>query len=164
MNTQEDHLREGSPDRTKSLLDLSPERKFQVALALFQNQAEVIRALKENDLQVVGGFMTLQLVLAAWLVDHPPMTSWGKGGLLGLSIILAFLSSTFLYNNHCRRKQVVESLGSTKMALRLGEQDIYVSGSALDVQTIFRPSFWLYISAFALTIVGVGAVILWGGS
>jgi len=149
-------------DEPMPLLDLSQEQKFQAALALFLDQAQVIRDLKQNDLQVVGGFITLQLALAAWLAEHPPMTFWGSLGLFGLSIILSFLSWKFLEKNHRRRAQVVDSLRNTKAALRLSQKEIYIKGAALDVQTMFEPSLRLYVGVLLLTILGVGVVIFGG--
>lgn len=149
-------------DQPIPLLDLSQEQKFQAALALFLDQAQLIRDLKQNDLQVVGGFITLQLALAAWLAEHPPMTFWGSLGLFGLSIILSFLSWKFLEKSDRRRAQVVASLRNTKAALRFSQKEIYIKGAALDVQTMFEPSLRLYEGVLFLTILGVGVVIFGG--
>ena len=143
-------------------LELTNEQKFQAVLARFRDHVEILRAITQIDLQVLGGFMTLQLALAAWLVDHPPKTCPIKVGLLLLSGILTALSLNLLYNSYRRRKEVVASLKNTKAVLRFGEKGVYLQDKALDAKMPFRPWLPLYFVVCCLMFLMVGAIILFG--
>jgi hypothetical protein len=144
-------------------LELSPEQRFQAVLARFQDHVEQLRAITGLDLQVLGGFMTLQLALAAWLVDHVPKTPAAKWGLLSLSAILTALAVKLFYNSYHRRKEVVASLANTKTALGFLKKGIYLRDTALDAETTFRPWLPWYLVACFMTLAGVAVMIFFGG-
>lgn len=147
----------------KPLVDLDQERKFQAVLARFQDHCEILRSMTGIDLQILGGFMTLQLGLAAWLTEHAPKAPTAKWGLILLSGILTTLAVKVLYNSYRRRKEVVASLLNTKKALRFLEKGVYLPDDALDAETKFRPWWPWYVIACCMTFLGVGAIILCGG-
>jgi hypothetical protein len=144
-------------------VELDAERKFQAVLARFQDHSEMLRAITGIDLQILGGFMTLQLGLAAWLTDHAPKTPTAKWGLLLLSGILTTFAVKLLYNSYRRRDEVVASLLNTKKVLRFCDQGVYLPYATLDAETTYRPWWPWYVITCCMTFLGVGAIILRGG-
>ncbi len=141
---------------------LSEDQKFQAALARFQDHAEILRAMTNIDLQILGGYITLQLGLAAWLGEHPLQNSFARGGLLLIDVTLAALAAKLLYNSYRRRLEVVSSLKNTLAFLRFQEKGAYLIESELDVPTIFRPWWYWYLIGVGVAVVGV-SVVLFGG-
>jgi hypothetical protein len=150
-----------SPD--VSVLTLTSDQRFQALLARFQDHVEILRALTTLDLQIIGGFMTLQLALAAWLIDHTPKTAVARGGMVFLSGILTALTAKLLYNDYRRRKEVVQSLSHAKAVLGFDRPDTYLQEKPLDAPTVFRPWWPWYLVACVLTFLAVAAIIVWGG-
>lgn len=152
-----------APEVQVAPLSLSQDQLFQALIARFQDHTELLRSLTVLDLQVMGGFMALQLGLAAWLIDHTPQTQLVRFGLLGITAMLTVLAVKLFYNSYQRRKEVVASLTNTKTALRFGDSDVYLAGKPLDTDTIFRAWSHWYICACVITSLAVSAMILWGG-
>ena len=140
-------------------MTLKPEQKFEAALARFQDHTELLRALTSIDLQVLGGCVTLQFAVAAWVADHPPTHAVGRWGLLFMAFVVTSLATKLLYNNYRRRKEVVDSLGRTKAFLQFGERGAYLPENPLDADAIFRPWWWWYMIAVWSAFASIGFVI-----
>src|SRR2546421_10564771 len=81
-------------------------KKFQAVLTRFQDHTETLRALTGFDLQIFGGYITLQLAIGAWLAEHPA-TDWGRAiGLVVLDLVLSGLAGKLLFNNFKRRQEI----------------------------------------------------------
>lgn len=137
--------------------ELTPEMRFQAALARFQDHTETLRAVTAVDLQVIFGHMTLMLALAAWVFEHPLKTPSSKGSLLVLAIVVTFVAWRLLGLSNARRREVVASLTRVKVVLRFNAKDYYVKDSALDADATPRwwLSYYLQLAWVALIVCGV---------
>jgi hypothetical protein len=141
---------------------LTQEQLFQAALARFQDHAELLRVQTGLDLQIIGGAMTLQLGLAAWLVEHPPEGAVGKTSLLVLSFTFTFVAIALLYTSFRRRKEVVNSLDRAKRYLRFLEKGAYLPDDELDAPMVFMPWWPLYRIACIVGFLAVASIIVFG--
>lgn len=148
------------PTRAVALTD---DQKFQAALARFQDHVEILRALTGIDLQIFGGYLTLQLGLAAWLAENPPSLWPARSGIFLIDATLSALAVKLLYNNYRRRMEVVASLTNVRAYLGFARSGEYLQGSALDAPTTFRPWWWWYVIGISVTLAGV-AIVLFAGS
>jgi hypothetical protein len=142
-------------------ITLSDEQKFQAMLVRFQDHTETLRTMSTIDLQVFGGYITLQLALSAWLAEHSPTTVGAHLGIFLVDLALAGLSAKLLYNSYIRRKEVLESLTNILMVLRFRINDFYLSGTSLDSKTKFRPWWYWYLVGIGVGVIGVN-LVLWG--
>jgi hypothetical protein len=107
--------------------------------------------------------MTLQLGLAAWLVDHPPNGVVEKIGLVTLSATLTGAVMWLLYTQYRRRKEIVASLARIKVFLQFEELGAYIPRQSLDAPMMFKPWWPWYLIACVITFVAVLGIILFGG-
>lgn len=146
-----------------SLLKLDKESKFQAAIARLNIHVETLRSLTDVDLQVFGGFMTLQIGLAAWLAEHAPKTAASKWGLLVLDFILTTLAIILLHNNYLRRGEVIVGLTNVKKALRFSERDVYLDGETLDSETETRSWWPWYLIGCIVAFLAITSILFLGG-
>ena len=95
--------------------------EFEAVKLRYTDQVELLRSLTQFDFKIFTAFFTVQLVLGGWLSAHPVPTLWMKVGFILIDFSLGLLSIRLLYNQHCRRQEVVgtikncnEALGYTK--------------------------------------------------
>jgi hypothetical protein len=138
---------------------LTPEQRFEAALARFQDHTEVLRAMTGFDLQIFGGYITVQLALGAWLGEHPPQEWRHALGLFVVDVVLSALAAKLLFNNYMRRKEVVASLGRVLEFLQFRQAGEYLPEKTLDVPTVFRPWWWWYMVGVAFGFIGVAVLI-----
>ena len=144
--------------RPKSLLNPDDDRqKFDAVLARFQDHTEVLRALTNGDLQLFGGYITLQLGVTAWIAEHS-MDSVVHGlGLFLVDLSLAVIAHVLLRNNWRRRREIIDNLGNTIAALRFREPNVYLEGASLDNPP--TPRLWYRWYRFGIWAGFVGFVI-----
>lgn len=135
--------------------------EFEAVKLRFESQTELLHRLTQIDLRVFSGFITLQLVLGAWLATHGgDLISELK---LGLGVIdggMAFVVYSLLHNNALRRNEVVENLENCKVSLGYNTPGVYLEGKALDTEMEFRPWKYYYYVGIAVSLVGVFLVLV----
>lgn len=129
------------------------------ALACFQNQTQLLRSLTQIDLQILGGYMTVQLAFAAWISDHPPGTLVAGLALVLIDIVFVALAVKLLYNDYLRRKEVVATLKNVREFLRFNQVGAYLPGKPLDAETPFRPWWPWYLRGIIAVAIGVMIVV-----
>ena len=143
-------------------VDLSPEQKFEVLKMRYQDHVELLRSMTQVDLQVFGGYMTLQLALTGWLAEHPPRGLLPKVGIFLIDSALALIAARLLRNSTLRRKEAVATLTNIMHAFSLFRPGVYVQGCAINVKREFRLWGPWYVLGVVVGIVGVALVLFAG--
>lgn len=129
--------------------------EFEALKLRYEDQVHLMRALTEIDHRLVTAFFTLQLALGAWLVSQvaiAPRLQWGLGAI---DLALAAIFLKLLYNNHCRRQEVADTIASVNEALGFNEPGVYLEGKPLNPAYDRRYWFKWYVVAVIVSSVGV---------
>jgi hypothetical protein len=121
----------------------------------FEHQVQNLRYITRLDLQVFGGYLTLQLALGGWLSQAKLPNPQAKVGMLLIDLALAVIAAKLLLNSSQRRKEVVATLRNLNE-----ERGAYLEDRAINAPTKLR--LWLpwYLAGIAVVFVGVCLVIL----
>jgi len=144
---------------TTRALALTDDRKFQAALARFQDHTELLRTLTSVDIQIFGGYLAIQLALATWVGENALKTNDVRLGVMLVDITIAALSAKLLYNNYRRRIEVVGGLKRVIEVLCFREKGVYLSEQTLDADTVFRPWWPWYLIGVGVALLGVLLVV-----
>lgn len=139
--------------------ELTPEQKFEVALARFQDHCELLRKLTSLDFQILGGCLTILLGATAWLAEHPPTQQLARWGIMLAVVAIALLAATLLRSNARRRDEVVAGLKRAKRFLGLTVRDTFFEGHTLDSRTKYMRWLPWYLAFIAAASAGTGIVL-----
>ena len=136
-------------------INMDDNQKFEALMARYRDQVELMRALTKIDLQVFSGFITLQIVVVGWLLEHPIEECVLKSGSAIIDLTLTLVAVVLLTNNYFRRKETKRTLDNVMTALRFDEPDFYSLGQPLNPKYTFRPWLPFYLTAVIATFVVV---------
>ena len=98
----------------------------------YKEQAAHIRDMNQYDLRVFGGFLTIQLVLASWIVAHPINSIYGTFSVLAIDSALLVVCLKFIAANRRRRDEIRTTILNINEAFGLYAKDIYLPGKAIN--------------------------------
>ena len=75
-------------DSNRYPIELTENQKLDILKMRFKDQVDLLRTMTKIDLQVFGGYITIQLLLAAWLGEHPPANLYSKCGIFLIDSVL----------------------------------------------------------------------------
>ena len=132
------------------------DNQFQALITRFKDQTEELYRLTLLDLRIFSGYLTLQLVMGAWLATKgiEIVDSRVKCGLLIIDFILLVIVAIIFGKNFYRRKEVVETVRNCNVALGFEESGIYLKGKALNAKSKHRPWIGLYIIGVIVAFIG----------
>ena len=144
------------------MLELDKEQRYDALKLRFQDQVELLRFLMRIDLQIVFGYITLQLLLAGWVANHPVDRFWPKLGIFIVDLAMLFATLRILWSSRLRREEVVQTVKNCCRALGYEESGVYGIPVGLNAHTA-RKRWWLpFLTAIAASTVGVGLVLFLG--
>jgi hypothetical protein len=123
---------------------------------------ELLRFISTLDLQIFGGYITLQLGLGSWMADHRPHALTAKIGVVIIDGTLALVAGKLLHKNFKRRTEVVETLGNINKVLHFNEVGAFSPDHSILSPTKFRPWLRWYIFAICVAYIGI-FLLLFGG-
>jgi len=131
-------------------MDCYKNNEFKALCLRYNDHVELMREMTRTDIKMLFGYITLQLLVAGWLVNEQIESLTIKIGLFIIDFSLAFITTRFLYNNYRRRQEVVNTLKNINDALGFNQKDIYLKDAAINSPTKFRPYFaWFLIGVFS---------------
>ncbi len=138
-------------------------KEFEALICRFKDQAELLYRLTLVDLKVFTGYITLQLVLGAWMAVHNNeiLELFNKTGLLIIDFVLSFIAIVLLYKNYKRRQEVAKTIGNCNKALGYESPGVYLYDERLNAKTESRPWFWTYFVGIIFGFIGI-IIILFG--
>ena len=137
--------------------------EFEALKLRYEDQVALLRTLTTIDWQVFTSYITVQVILGSWLIQHPIDNVLLKVGLAIIDLTLAGIAGWLLFNNYKRRIEVVGTVKNLNEAFGFTKPDIYISGKAINPPTIFRPWVYGYIVSVITGALGV-ALIIFGSS
>jgi hypothetical protein len=152
--------------RMAGILTLDPKEKFEALKMRYEDHVELLRFMTKLDLEIFGGFMTVQVVAAGFLAAHPPKFGWAVGGFLLADFALAVVACVLLRNNALRRKEAVGTLKNILAILGFSTPGAFAEGVTVNAVGDFRLWGPWYIAGVVIAYVGVAIVVLasWGGA
>lgn len=116
----------------------------------YEDHTEDLRFRTDLDFKLLSGFVTLDLVLAAWLSQHAP-ESWAYAiGFLIVALGLGFAAAMIFIRNTIRRNVVIAILHNVNEALEFTKTGAYLQNQCINPESNKRVTHWL---AYHLTIV-----------
>ena len=74
-------------------MDLTPEQKFEALKMRYEDHVELLRFNARQDLEIFGGYITLQGVLAGFLAQMAtPPNIWIKVGIIFIDLALTMIA------------------------------------------------------------------------
>jgi len=101
---------------------------FEILKMKYQDHVEDLRFRTNFDFRLLSGFVSLNLILAAWLAENPLSTRCYE--IAFAVFVFGLCSSAFMLfqRNHRRRKVVVGIIMNINKAFRFAEDDVYFDG------------------------------------
>ena len=142
---------------------LDPQSKFEALKMRFEQQTELLRYMRQMDLTILTGFLTIQAVGAGRLLEHP--LKWGAplAGMAIFDVSLLGCVIFILYQHFARRNVEVEKLRAVREALGFYEKDVYLPGRAIEERrssTLAANWYWGFVVAAALSTTALFVVAL----
>jgi hypothetical protein len=137
---------------------LTDEQKFDALKMRYKDQVKLLRYMTTLDFRIFGGYITLQILLGAWLGAHPPGKPMACAGIAAIDLALAIVAAVFLENDYKRRTEVAATLKNIAVALRFSEDDAYLRPGPLNVST--RSRAWRHWYRLGLFLAFFGIVLL----
>lgn len=108
--------------------------EFEAIKIRFQNQTELLYRLTMIDLKIFFGFITLQIVLVAWLATNgSDFSGILKVGLFVIDINFALVAIFLFIHQARRRKQVSSVVKNCQEALGYTKKGAYLEDKAIEV-------------------------------
>ena len=136
-------------------MQLTPDQKFDALKLRYEKDVSLLQFMSTLDFQIVGGFITLQLILGSWLSEHAPTQFGAKLGVVAIDLALAGVALALLHRDYKRRCEVVATINNVASALCFDRPGEYIAEGPLAVPTEFRPWMMLYWIAITVTVIGV---------
>lgn len=124
---------------------VNENNKIEILKMYFENQTNLLRFLTQIDLQILTGYLTLQLFFGSWIATREVADFSTKVGLIIINITISFAAGKLLYNNYRRRIEVAETVQNLNEALEFGQKGTYLAEKVLNAPTRFRPWWYWYI-------------------
>ena len=133
--------------------------EFEALKLRYEDQVALLRTLTTIDWQVFTSYITVQIVLGSWIIQHPIDSIFLKAGLAIIDFTLASITGWLLFNNYKRRIEVVGTVKNLNEALGFTKPDIYIPDKAINPPTIFRPWVYGYIVGVITGALGIALII-----
>jgi len=132
------------------MFELDQEKKFEALKLRYTDHVELLRTMTKLDLEIFGGYITLQLALGSWLSQNYPKHLWGKLGILLIDLALSVIAFVLLRNSAKRRVEAVETLMNIQSALGYDRVGVYLPDKAINADYTYRPwKHWFYLGIAA---------------
>jgi hypothetical protein len=133
--------------------------EFEALKMRYEDQVALLRYLIQFDFKIFVSFFTLQLALGGWLSVNPVISLPIQAALATIDIVLAVLSVKLLYNQHCRRQEVADTIKNINTALGFDEEGIYLHCKALNPPYSRRYWFRWYVVGVVVATAGLMVVL-----
>ena len=144
-------------------MDISNETKIDLLKAKYEDHAADLRFRTEYDYKLISGYVTLNLVIGAWLAKNPLPSYPHKVGFTLLFIGLVFFVLGLLNSNLKRRKIVVEIMQNINDALDFDKEGVYRTG-AVNPAANKKTNYWVkWQRAIVLLFLVAQLFIVYGG-
>jgi len=129
-------------------MELKPEQ-IEILKEKYLDHAEDLRFRTNFDFKLLSGFVTLNLVLAAWLTKNPLSTLWFKIGFVIFASGICGVAIMLFQRNYRRRKVVVEIMYNLNDALGFDKDGVFRDKGPINPKSNLKTTHWFpwYASA-----------------
>lgn len=140
-------------------MPLYESHEFEIVKYRHEDQAKLLQFLSQLDLQILSGFLTVQLILGGFQIQKSIDVTFVKWGLFLIDLSLAFVCSMLLYLNFIRRKEVGEIIRNCNEALGFTTEGALLPGKIINSPTPSKPWNNYFIIAIIISVVGVTIIL-----
>ncbi|OQB43453.1 MAG: hypothetical protein BWY06_00096 [Candidatus Latescibacteria bacterium ADurb.Bin168] len=140
-----------------------PLTQDQIAIlkSKYEDHTEDLRFRTGQDFKLLSGFVTLNLVLAAWLSTHPLQAMAFRVGFMAFSVGVSGATFMLFVRNTRRRKVIVEILHNINEAFGFTKGNAYGIPGPINPTSNLTTTYWLpwYLAVVSLFTLGQTFVI-----
>jgi len=126
-------------------MELDNEKRFEALKLRYSDQTELAKFMKQNELKIVFGFLTVQFVLTGWVtrLDATPEIFLILG-VVAVDFITALSINVMLVDYKRRRDEVISTIKNINKALRFDVEGFYLDGAKInpDPPQMTTWSYW----------------------
>jgi len=108
----------------------------------YLDHAEDLRFRTGFDFKLLSGFVTLNLILAAWLTKNPLATGWLKAAFAIFVAGVAGIAALLFLRNNRRRKVIVEIMHNLNAALEFDKDCAYLEHGPINPKSNVKTTYW----------------------
>jgi len=110
---------------------LYQDMKCEILITRYKEQAGNLRDLNQYDFRLLGGFLTIQLVLAGWFATHQNSISVAVG-IFVIDLVLLAVCIKIMDANRRRRDEIRDTIININEAFGLYTSGIYLPDRAIN--------------------------------
>jgi len=144
------------------MIELEGNLKFESLKFHLEQQIQNLRNMTRIDLQILTGYMTLQMALGGWLVRPSETMQAAIIVRIGLSLVdltLSVVAAWLLRNSRLRREEVIATVKNLNQALGYEEVGAYIEGKKINSDTKVRLWCNLYLACIVTAAIGIQVII-----
>lgn len=134
--------------------------EFEALKLRYEDHVHLLRVLTQIEQRITVWIVTIQILLAAWLSEHPISERVALGGIVLADGSLLFIGIALLRRHSLRRQEVITTVRNINDALGYNSKDVYLSGRAINAATSTRRLFPFYVGVIIISFVGAIIVAL----
>ena len=92
-------------------MNLTPDNKFEALKVRYEEQAELLKFMKQNEFRLLFGYLTVQLVLSGWVTKS--VINPGIISLIGITLVnlaIAISITVMLIDYKRRREEIITTI------------------------------------------------------
>jgi hypothetical protein len=129
---------------------MTDEQRFEALKLTAAEEATNLRFETTTAHTLVTAFATLELALAAWVVNSHGLTDCARYLLLALNAAFGVIIGRLIFLNYQRREGIAHTLDQVVSALDLRRSGAYLPGQVVWHGEFKSPWKWWYIGLIAL--------------
>ena len=129
----------GTPPLNGSL-PMDNKDRIEAAKAYYQQQVIILGTITRVDMQIITGYLAIQLLVGGWLAKTSPIPSRVQLGLFILEVCLTVSTLSVFWHSRTRRKEISETIRHLNKALGYSSRGAYVAGEM--IQEPRKTHFW----------------------
>ena len=143
----------------------SNAEKLNVVLEVYKTHSELLKTISQIDLRVFGGYITIHIVSAGFIISRTEFSPFEFAGIIILSTVVSFVAFMLVRNSFLRRGEAARIMQNANIALGLREEGFFLRERRLhfywsDSKTIpaYRP--WQKYYQLAIVVGWIGFLLL----
>lgn len=101
--------------------------KLMVVLEVYKTHSELLKAMTQIDLRIMGGYITIHIVSAGFILSHNGnFGGWALFGIVTMSTAVFIIAYKFIALSFIRRGEAARIIKNTNVALGLREEGLFL--------------------------------------
>ncbi|MDO9695533.1 MAG: hypothetical protein Q7W56_12455 [Candidatus Latescibacteria bacterium] len=145
-------------------MELERRDKVEILMMKYESHSADLRNRTEYDYKLISGYVTLSIVVGAWIAKSPLSAIAIKIGFYALMVALAFFVIQLLKSNQKRREVVIDTIRNVNKALGFYEAGVYHDGVINPGPSGQKHMLWLrwQVAIIILILFAQFVLVFWG--